>query len=91
MNSIFPQGGLSQAYTALARFVGVEQNTARGQNFAAQVKKAGSSDDIHAEDALNARARTSNGNDGSFKEYFVSNATSFDQNAPRGSYINIVV
>ncbi|HEY1095770.1 MAG TPA: hypothetical protein VGF14_00860 [Alphaproteobacteria bacterium] len=89
MSSIFPSGGLAQAYTALSRFVGVEQNTNRSQgNFTSQVKKAGEGFDVGSE--LNARARSTADSEG-FKEYFVSESTSMDPNSPRGSYVNIVV
>lgn len=90
MSSI-PSGGLAQAYTALSRFVGIEQNNGRAQaqgNFASQVKKSGESFDVGSE--LNARSRATAESEG-FKEYFVSESTSMDPNAPRGSYVNIVV
>lgn len=93
MSGIFPQGGLSQAYTALTRFAGIERNNAssrgNGQNFAAQVDQTGAKG-FEADDTLNAQAR-SMGKDEGFKEYFVSSNTTMDPNAPRGSYINIVV
>ena len=102
MNGLFPQGGLSQAYTALTRFAGVDRNASRGANTgsntafsaeieqgqAEQVKKADTSD-FAADDTLTAQPRA--GKDSGFKEYFVANSTSFDPNAPRGSYVNIVV
>jgi hypothetical protein len=89
MNSIFPQGGLAQAYTALSRFIGVEQNT-RKQDFAAQIKKAGNSN-FNVEEELSAQARTLTADREGFKEFFVSSSSSFDPSAPRGSYVNIVV
>lgn len=90
MSSIFPQGGLAQAYTALSRFVGIEQNS-RKQDFAAAIKKAGSNENFTVEDDLSAQARTLNADKEGFKEYFVSSSSSFDPNAPRGSYLNIVI
>jgi hypothetical protein len=92
MSDIFPQGGLSQAYTALTRFAGVERNTTRsnnGQSFAAEVDKSDKSE-FSADEALSASPRLSAKEEG-FKEYFVASTTSYDPNAPRGSYVNIVV
>lgn len=93
MSGIFPQGGLSQAYTALTRFAGIERNAnstrSGGQNFASEVDQAASKG-FEADDTLNAQAR-SMGKEEGFKEYFVASSTAYDPNAPRGSYVNIVV
>lgn len=91
MSSIFPSGGLSQAYTALTRFVGIEQNVKRDQNFDSQVKKAGSSESFSVEAADNSKVLDARASHDGFKEYFVSDATTMDPDAPRGSYVNIVV
>lgn len=94
MSGIFPQGGLSQAYTALTRFAGVERNVNSnrngGESFSSQVDQA-SSQAFEADDTLNAQARSSVGKEDGFKEYFVASSTAYDPNAPRGSYVNIVV
>ena len=96
MSDFFPQGGLSQAYTALTRFVGIERNTGNAKRgtdqpaFAAQIDQAGKQDAVAGGDTLTAQARTL-AKDADFKEYFVASTTSFDPNAPRGSYVNIVV
>ena len=92
--SIFPQGGLAQAYTALTRFAGIEKNNTRanngqGGNFAAQIDETGKPE-FSADETLTAQPR-SLAKDNEFKEYFVASSTTFDPNAPRGSYVNIVV
>ncbi len=93
MSDFLPQGGLSQAYTALTRFAGIERNTTReksSQNFATQVDQSGKSEFNAADETLSAQPRSVTKEDG-FKEYFVSTSSTIDPNAPRGSYVNIVV
>jgi hypothetical protein len=91
MSSIFPSAGLSQAYTALTRFVGIEQNVKRDQGFDTQVKKAGSNESFSVEAAEGGKVLDARASNEGFKEYFVSDAATLDPNAPRGSYVNIVV
>lgn len=92
MSGIFPQGGLSQAYTALTRLAGLDRNAAKtgsGSGFAAQIDQT-EKNAFDADETLTAQSRPLTKDDG-FKEYFVASSTSFDPNAPRGSYVNIVV